>query len=196
MSKNLEIEYKLLINEKQYNQIINDYKNFKSYTQINYYFDTFDFILQKKRYMLRVREKNGEYEFTLKKQGTSVIGIDEYNEPISLDIFKQLCNQTRIESQILDLLESEGITINQLFQQYHLETIRTDIPYLNGILSLDKNNYLNLTDYEIEYEVTDPTNAIDNFNQFLKNYNLKYIKNCFGKRHRLFNAFTQLKEKK
>ena len=55
----------------------------------------------------------------------------------------------------------------------------------NGLLSLDKSEYLGVTDYEIEYEVTKTENAIEDFNAFLKTADVKYVQNCKGKRHRL-----------
>lgn len=196
MSKNIEIEYKLLLTKQQYLSIYNDYNKIKHYEQINYYFDTYDHILKNKRYMLRVRVKNNNYEFTLKKQNFSQIGIDEYNEPIDHQAFLDLINHRRIKSEILDMLETEGITIHQLHQQYHLKTIRTDIPYYNGTLSLDANEYLGKEDFEIEYEVSNPDQAIQHFNQFLSTYNLIYEHNCAGKRHRLFNELEKQKHKR
>ena len=188
MSKNIEIEYKLLLSYEQYLKINQQYHNITSYEQINYYFDTYDHVLKNKRYMLRVRVKANQYEFTLKKQNRSKIGIDEYNEIINHRIFLDLINHRRVKSEILDLLENEGISIKNLHQQYHLKTIRKDIPYHNGIISLDLNEYLDQTDYEIEYEVNDSKQAIEFFNEFLKPYGLVYEYNCAGKRHRLYNA--------
>ncbi len=186
MNKSLEIEYKLLITKKQYETIINNYPSHSSYVQINYYFDTFNESLRKKRYMLRIRKKDHTYEFTLKKRGESIIGVDEYNEIVDDNFFQNLKNHRHVDSQILDMLSREGICIDDLQLQHQLKTTRLDIPYANGVISIDKNEYLDTVDYEIEYEVSTSKGAISIFNKFLAPYHLTYISNCAGKRHRLY----------
>ena len=64
MNTNKEIEYKILLDEKTFSNILSAYPDHKSYTQINYYLTSKE--LQEKKYALRVREKEGRYELTLK----------------------------------------------------------------------------------------------------------------------------------
>ncbi len=182
MNKNIEIEYKLLLKKEEY-EILKPLFKTQGYEQTNYYFDTKDEKLRKARVTLRVRLKDGQYEFTLKRSGT--IGIDEFNENISKNDFECLTHGKEIKSEILTLLKDYQVSVYELCQIYSLKTYRQDLSYKNGLLSLDKSEYLGVTDYEIEYEVTNTKNAINDFNDFLSVANVKYVRNCKGKRHRL-----------
>ena len=63
----LEIEYKILLTQDIFHQILHDYQNkiTKDYIQINDYLT--HPILSQKKYMLRIRTKNNQYELTLKR---------------------------------------------------------------------------------------------------------------------------------
>ena len=56
--EHLEIEFKMLLKENIFKKILSDYKNQikDSYQQTNYYL--FHPLLEKKKYSLRIREKN------------------------------------------------------------------------------------------------------------------------------------------
>ncbi len=56
MEKNLEIEYKMLLSEALFNQLMNDFKG-HTYSQTNYYLTSIE--LSALRYSLRIREKEG-----------------------------------------------------------------------------------------------------------------------------------------
>lgn len=189
MDKNIEIEYKLLISKEKYEEI-KVHLHGSSYEQTNFYFDTKDEQLRQKRIMLRVRLKDGQYEFTLKRFENNQ--LDEYNEEITEECFNKLSNQEKVNCQILTLLEEYNITGADLIQIYSLKTTRIDSPYINGTLSLDLSEYLGTTDYELEYEVTSADNAVENFNNFLKKFGLKYTTNCKGKRHRLCDVLYKV----
>lgn len=182
MHKNIEIEYKLLLTKDQYELLKPQFGN-HVYQQTNYYFDTPDELLRNLRITLRVRLKGDHYEFTLKRSGE--IGLDEFNENISKEDFNRLINHEEIKSDILGLLEEYDIKANDLCQIYSLTTYRYDLPYKDGLLSLDMSDYLGVRDYEIEYEVNDTKDAIKHFNQFLRVAGVHYHQNCKGKRHRL-----------
>lgn len=55
MNEQIEIEYKILLSENIFKQILEDYPVYKDYIQTNYYFT--HKLLQQKKYMLRIREK-------------------------------------------------------------------------------------------------------------------------------------------
>ena len=63
MEKNLEIEYKMLLTEEVFHQLMNDFTG-HTYSQTNYYLTSIE--LGALRYSLRIREKEGYYEMTLK----------------------------------------------------------------------------------------------------------------------------------
>ena len=77
--EHLEIEFKMLLEEKIFKKILLDYQNQikDSYEQTNYYL--FHPLLAKNRYTLRIREKKGRFELTLKRPaeiGTNELNID------------------------------------------------------------------------------------------------------------------------
>ena len=82
--EHLEIEFKMLLKENIFKKILSDYKNQikDSYQQTNYYL--FHPLLEKKKYSLRIREKKGHYELTLKRPST--IGLNELNIDINKEI--------------------------------------------------------------------------------------------------------------
>src|SRR5699024_3925195 len=84
----LEIEYKVLLSEDKFKELLNNL-NFPSnpVTQINYYFETPDLKLKQINSALRIREKNSHYIVTLKEPHKK--GILETHDKISEDTFQQ-----------------------------------------------------------------------------------------------------------
>ena len=65
MKEHIEIEYKVLLDQKTFQTLLNHYPHYHEYIQTNYYFT--HPLLKQKKYMLRIREKNNNYEMTLKR---------------------------------------------------------------------------------------------------------------------------------
>lgn len=103
--------------------------------QVNYYYDTDEGFFRLRNTTVRIREKNGKYEGTVKKH---MVGSDcSIEEPFQAE--------STPESFLLN-----GIAVHL---QGRMETERTTV-YLNGqmFLTLDRNRYLGTTDYEMELE--------------------------------------------
>ena len=163
--EHLEIEFKMLLKENIFKKILSDYKNQikDSYQQTNYYL--FHPLLEKKKYSLRIREKKGHYELTLKRPST--IGLNELN---------------------IDILEKENIYIKDLTCGYYLKTTRHDIILPDGVLSLDENEYNHHHDYEIEFEVEDYDQGLQAFKKIIQPYHLEYKQNCLSKIKRMLET--------
>ena len=183
LDKNLEIEFKALLTKEQYDSILELFKDVQPYVQVNYYFDKRDGSLIANRNSLRVRFKNNSYEFTLKQPAE--VGLNEYNEIIDEEKFEKLKNGIPFESSILDILKKNGTTQEELVPFYSLETTRYDLPYKGGLLSLDSNIYLDVHDYELEYEAEDYDQGLEIYKELLGNYGIKYQGNVKGKRTRV-----------
>ena len=110
--EHLEIEFKMLLKENIFKKILSDYKNQikDSYQQTNYYL--FHPLLEKKKYSLRIREKKGHYELTLKRPTT--IGLNELNIDINKEIKDAIFNHQHINNEIFDILEKENIYIKDI----------------------------------------------------------------------------------
>ena len=102
----------MLIKENIFKKILSDYKNQikDSYQQTNYYL--FHPLLEKKKYSLRIREKKGHYELTLKRPST--IGLNELNIDINKEIKDAIFNHQHINNEIFDILEKENIYIKDI----------------------------------------------------------------------------------
>lgn len=183
MNEQLEIEFKVLLEKDIYQQIIIDNKDkiINEYTQTNYYL--MHPLLDKLKYMLRIRVKDNQYELTLKRPSKE--GNIETNIIISQDIKDNIFNHQTVNNEIFDILLKQGIDPLTLNTGYSLVTNRIDIKHPLGLISLDKNIYNNHCDYELEFEVLDYTAGKTAFLQFIKPYNISYSNNAPSKIKRL-----------
>lgn len=184
MEENLEIEFKILINEKIYQQIINDYPNAKTYQQTNYYL--LHPKLSELKYSLRIREKDNQYELTLKQPQTN--SNLETNLVIDQETKNKIMNHELINNDIFDILKPFQLNSTMFQTDYFLTTLRKEIKTSMGIVCIDYNQYNNHIDYELEYEVSDFQQGKQAFLDFIEQYHLSYKKNCPSKTVRLINS--------
>ena len=138
-----ELEKKLLLTEDEYDYLM-EHLGYESpliqkpiITQINYYFDTDDFSMNRQNTTCRIRLKDGQYKATMKKHTS---GGDQ---------------STETEMEIYNGLESNAFTDMGLKLQGELVTKRCVVlKDANCEAVLDKNEYLGHTDYELEIEYT------------------------------------------
>ncbi len=182
MQKHLEIEFKTFITKEQYEYLLNKFDLVdKVFKQTNYYFDDEAFSLLKDKIVLRIRQKE-QYKLTKKEKG------ETGNNESSLYLTDQ---------EAKDMLEkgfdASIIGINKFVKtQYQLSTYRAKTPYLGCTLFLDKSEYLDKIDYEIELEVTDYNQGLEIFNNFLKENNIEFNKSN-SKAERAFKAYQNKK---
>ena len=184
MEENLEIEFKILINKNTYHQIINDYKIDCSYQQTNYYL--MHPKLSELKYSLRIREKNNQYELTLKQPQTK--GNLETNLIIDKDIKDKIINHELINNEVFDILKQYHLDSTMFKTDCFLTTLRKEIKTDNGLICIDYNQYNNYEDYELEYEVNDYLSGKQAFLDFISQYNLSYHSNCLSKINRLIKS--------
>ncbi|MDQ0879972.1 CYTH domain-containing protein [Peribacillus sp. V2I11] len=164
MNQHIEIEFKNLLHEKEFRQLIEYFdvgaSNFK--TQKNHYFDTLGFSLKNQDSALRIREKNGRYELTLKQPATE--GLLETNQDIPEETaYAFLKHNTFPDGEIQNLILECGIDPKDFACFGTLKTDRFEFPYKEGLLVLDHSTYLNKEDFELEYEVMDAKAGKKNF---------------------------------
>ncbi len=132
-----EFEKKLLLTQREYD-ILNSLsgKYSEPFTQVNYYFDTDDFSMNKKGITCRIRLKDGTYTPTIKKHNNKLI----------------YCSlESNLEKK--QRLDTEAFTFLGASLQGDLITERT-ILYKDSCFEIviDRNSYLGVTDYELEVE--------------------------------------------
>jgi len=125
------------------------------FLQINYYFDTQDFLNASMGNTLRVRQKENQLKLQYKydKQHVGVERICKEFES-AIDVLPPC-----IRSEELPNSMSE----TEIIFSYvgNLVTMRTDYIYDSTVISLDTNYYLGIGDYEIEIEFQDHEKTAD-----------------------------------
>lgn len=162
---NIEKEIKILINENQYESIKKSTEGLsgRDKLQINHYFDTDDFALCSGGLMLRIREKMCDYIITLKVLKSLLDNIRTAEElEFTIDsVYVQvlmdkpcmiLSYYPIIRETILKRLNKP---MDKLAYKGSMSTLRTTFSFGELCFELDKNEYLDINDYELECEIPD-----------------------------------------
>lgn len=183
----LETEYKCIIDEETYNKIENAYAwNWVKEQTNNYYFDE-ALELSKRRIMVRVREKDGAYKVQVKLHKNS-------DSPL------HICEETEFDidsaPQVIDAVQAKrftGIDTGRLLKSGILRTLRHSLMWNDTTeICLDKNTYLDRTDYEIEVEYTD--GMPDGLVEELKALGVEFTESAVGKYTRFMRRLRELME--
>ncbi|MCM3602431.1 CYTH domain-containing protein [Robertmurraya korlensis] len=173
MSQHIEIEFKNMLTKEEYLHLITEFSINETMidTQINHYFDTEKFQLKEMGSALRIREKEGRFELTLKQP--LAVGLLETNQELTKDVAFSMLQGGSLPSGIVrDQLEKNDFPINKLQYFGSLTTKRCELQYKGGLLVLDHSLYLLKEDYELEYEVEDPVEGELTFKQLLQSFNI------------------------
>ena len=173
MSETIEIEFKNMLTKEEYEILLKTFKvdEKQIISQKNHYFDTPGFELKNLGAALRIREKNNNFEFTLKQP--AAVGLLE-----STQLLSDIEYQTAIEHGafpkgiVYERLETLNISINRIEYFGSLLTNRAEFPYKKGLLVLDHSFYLHTEDYEVEYEVEDIHVGQLDFHDLLQRYDI------------------------
>lgn len=195
MSENIEIEFKNMLTAAEFQRLTNYFnvKNSDFKTQINHYFDTYSFSLKEKGSALRIREKGTRYEMTLKQPAAS--GLLETNQPLSSEEAQETIRTGHlVEGVVKDALSKLIQGVDDLHYFGSLTTERAEFDFKGGLLVLDHSYYLNMEDYEIEYEVTNEKEGLTIFSAFLNELQIP-VRPTDNKIKRFYIAkYEQLKE--
>ena len=173
MAINHEIEFKQLLTPSQYNAIKTHYfADDTPFTQTNHYFDTTDMTLKQHHAALRIREKDGQFEMTLKVPAD--VGLLEYNEIVAL-------NPNTLETlHVDDLPQAIRKAINALddnITTFHLlgalSTARIEKNIDDNLLVLDHSTYLDTEDFELEFEVVNAETGFEAFQHILRQFDIE-----------------------
>jgi uncharacterized protein YjbK len=191
----MEIEYKSLISKEKFKELkesLLEFSTFKEeYEQINYYFDTVDKKMDQKKITFRIRLKKETFEMTAKVKSGNKNNVYHSMQEFNISLGKEEALLFLKEKQIpkkhpllLKIMSELEINISEpLLLLGELKTIRRDYIRENDLISLDKNKYSNITDYEIEWETTDHS-FVEKINKKLK----LTFGNGKGKRKRFFKT--------
>lgn len=188
MAKELEIEFKTLLTKTEYLRLAKQHSDKQSNLQINYYFDTPRFTLKASDIGLRIRKRD-KYELTLKRK--KGYALHEINEEITEEQFQDFLKTGNIPSEQINNDLSEIIKGQSIVNYMSLSTFRIFYPYKNGIISIDKCEYVDTTDYELEYNTANYDQGKRVFIEFVKENGIVYKKS----QAKIKRAYDALKRK-
>lgn len=144
-----EKEYKVMLSLEKYGDILNQFDWESCIRQRNYYYDSKTFWARTYGYTIRIREINGSITLQIKSPNTSekayksrteheiaINHIPEYLDTADLQPIKDESNRPE-RLELLGCLETERYT----------KRLTDDI-----VVFLDRNQYCDVVDYEIEVE--------------------------------------------
>lgn len=186
MKEEIEIEFKCVVTKTQFDQLVAAFDPGPFQQQSNHYFDTPDFLLKEAGAALRIREKGGRAEMTLKEPADT--GLLESTVSLSQLEVKDALAGTLPDNKVISRAAGRAGAAN--FAHFGtLSTTRAEMAYEGGLLVFDHSTYLGQEDYEIEYEAKDASGE-DVFYQLLKKYGIDYTP-AENKIRRFYHALTQ-----
>jgi len=149
---NREFELKIMINKKKHNEL----KHFaiSKHDQINYYFDNNDAELFNNKQSLRIRECKNKYEITHKtkesnSENKGVLIMGETNIQITKKDFNDMISNKISINKFIDLKYKNLKYIGNL----KTKRIKINLSEKMPLAELDYNEYNNISDYELEWEI-------------------------------------------
>ncbi|MBU9723631.1 MULTISPECIES: CYTH domain-containing protein [Bacillaceae] len=174
MQQEVEIEFKNLLTESEFYQLKTEFsidqKDFKN--QINYYFETPNMELKKHSSALRIRKKGNNFVLTLKEPHPD--GLLETHQKCSEEETLTAINNGALPSgdvvlQIEKLLNKSSLTFKFLGE---LQTERAEVSLEQGLLVLDKSSYLDVSDFELEFECGERKAGEQFFHELLRKFDI------------------------
>lgn len=192
MNQNLECEARNFIDEETFNTIKNELLEkgeTRHFFQTNYYFDDEFYSLNNHHRTLRVRIiENEKSELTIKIKGKD--GDIEYNEPLDLKRALRLVENFEINNEIIKQ-EILKITKEKIFCLGHLRTERFELKHKKYLFVLDKNEYFDVVDFNIEVEAKNKKEAEKYLKKLLKKYKIKKDEKYLGKSKRFLKEYIK-----
>lgn len=173
MSKELEIEFKNMLEKDEFETLATHYKFTASdvKTQTNYYFDTAAFQLKNLKCALRIRKKHDGYECTLKTP--AVHGNFETTDTLTAQQAEAIIAGSSFEApEVRHALEELNVSPENLTMIGALTTHRMETEIPEGLLVLDHSEYAGTEDYEIEFEVSEAVAGEKHFHAILKSHGI------------------------
>ncbi|WP_058308130.1 CYTH domain-containing protein [Gracilibacillus massiliensis] len=175
MAQEIEIEFKNLLTEEEYQQLVNHFysSNSTEMIQKNHYFETADFQIKKHHAALRIREKENTYQLTLKQPNPHGPGLLETHADLTSSEAKLSLEGNFVEKEEIEkALNNMGISHTDLKYGGMLQTYRIESNYKDTMIVLDKSEYNGHTDYELELEAHDEAYGLKIFQEILSNHNI------------------------
>lgn len=186
MTQEIEIEFKNMVTEEEFQTLCNAFSISGFTKQVNHYFETPDFSLKAAGSALRIRHKNETYTLTLKQPAE--IGLLETHQSLTAQEAQTIMETNKLlTGSVADQLHALQIPVSDLVYMGSLTTERAEIIFKGGTLVFDHSFYYNHDDYELEYEVQDEATGKEAFLALLNQYHIP-IRKTKNKVQRFFLA--------
>ncbi len=150
--KNIEQELKIILTEREYS-LLAQRADASAQLQTNWYFG---YVSMPRDMMVRLRKKGEEFVLCCKRRLNEQDGVtvsDEREQQITVEHAEYILTRGVTADEMRKLL---GVYVpSPLKLVGKLDTFRTKFVLNGWVLELDKNVYLDITDYELECENSD-----------------------------------------
>lgn len=164
IAQEIEIEYKNLLTEAEFHYLLTAFPFPKQYqSQTNHYFETEDFRLKKHAAALRIREKNGIYQLTLKEPHPQGL-IETHDSLTKQEASRWLQGEIIPKENIARQLERLSIGFHELQYYGQLTTERRELHHNDVLFVLDYSTFNGTSDYEFELEAPSEEVGLREFN--------------------------------
>ncbi|MCR4879724.1 MAG: CYTH domain-containing protein [Bacilli bacterium] len=188
MSKNIEMEKRVMLSLAQYEELKKYASNFSNRVEsllVNHYFDTDDLALRNNHLMLRIRNINEkDYEVTLKVKGKN--GDLEINKPVLKKEVDHLIKHFDFDNKAINKRILK-VTDKEVKYLTSLKTERVEIQFEDYLFVLDKNYYSDVVDYNLEIEAHSIEDAKKYIKKYCDEFNMQYSKEYKSKSRRAIN---------
>ncbi|KAA0765514.1 CYTH domain-containing protein [Bacillus sp. SH5-2] len=186
MTQEIEIEFKNIVTEEEFDTLCKLFSIEVFTKQVNHYFETPGFSLKAAGSALRIRHKGATYTLTLKQPAE--VGLLETHQVVTADEARLMMEtNTIIQGAVVDQLHKLQIPVSTLTYMGSLTTERAETLFEGGTLVFDHSFYYNHDDYEIEFEVQDEETGKAAFIRLLTQHNIP-IRHTNNKVKRFFLA--------
>lgn len=172
MAQEIEIEFKNVLTEQQYNNLLQQFDVSEQQIQTlrNDYFDTPTQAVKQANSALRIRQTDNYIECTLKQKGAAHSHLETTDRISAEDADKMRAGTAFLAPSVKEQLVQLQIPITELENFGSLTTKRVEIAYEGGLLVFDHTFYLQQEDYEVEYEAVNEALGKKIFDEFLQKY--------------------------
>ncbi|MCD7034986.1 CYTH domain-containing protein [Metabacillus sp. GX 13764] len=173
MGQQIEIEFKNMLEREEFDLLAREFqlKEEDFHEQRNDYFDTPDFSIKEKKAALRIRKKGEAFILTLKEPAeTGLLETEQLLDEKTAQAMKE--DGVLPEGEVKQQLETLSVPPARLQYFGTLSTWRAEKKFENGLIVLDHSRYLDIEDYELEYEVTDEAAGKISFEALLARFHI------------------------
>lgn len=171
-----------MLTEKQYEELLVSY-DFKTISQTNHYFDTEDLQMSARHITVRVRELDGNFFLQMKLPTEVNFSRVELSREL-----KSLPEMISGE----ELTSFSGVECPSVKRLGTLKTTRSIWKFNGGELDLDRSEYFDKTDYELEIEFTSESSARAVLSELTQRIGVSQSSDvCIGKVRRFIEEYKK-----